>query len=321
MARTIVVALGGNAILKQGQSGTAGEQQANTRRAAAGISDLIEQGNTVVVTHGNGPQVGNILIQGEMARQSVPSMPLDICGAKSQGSIGYMLQQALSNELSRRGLCRSVVTVVTQVMVDPGDPAFTKPTKPIGPFYDRREARELSRARGHVMVEDAGRGWRRVVPSPEPLAIVEAGAIKSLVNEGAVVIAAGGGGIPVVRDHDGLRGVEAVIDKDLAGDLLAREVNADLYVILTDVEAVAVNWGTADQRWLDRITCIEALDLLKEGQFAAGSMEPKMRAAVRYASTGKAAVIGCLSRVDDAVHGRAGTWIEPAHYSVREKGE
>lgn len=308
---TIVVALGGNAILQPGQKGTAAEQRENIEHTAGAIADLIEAGHKVIVTHGNGPQVGNILIQNEAGQELVPAMPLDVCGAESQGLIGYMTQLALRNELGRRGLPASVATVVTQVVVDPNDRAFTNPTKPVGPFYPPDKAEAFQKERGWVMREVRPEKWRRVVPSPDPLRIVEKDEIRALVAAGTVVVASGGGGIPVTEDPDGsLRGVEAVIDKDLAGQRLAADVGADVFAILTDVDRVALAYGTPEQRFLDRMTLAEAKRYLEAGHFPPGSMGPKVLAVVRFLEAGgKRAVIAAMRDSASALAGKAGTTV------------
>jgi carbamate kinase len=271
----------------------------------------VKEGVKVVLSHGNGPIVGNILIRNEAVRDQIPPMPLDVCGADSQGGIGYMMQQALQNELHRVGLDKTVVTVVTQVIVDERDPAFRRPTKPIGPFYPEARARTLAKEKGWTVVEDAGRGYRRVVPSPKPLEIVEIGAIRKLVDDGAIVIAAGGGGIPVSRQWDGtLHGVEAVIDKDLASSLLGRVLGMESLVIVTGVERVAVHFGKPSQRDLSDATASELERLLGEGHFPPGSMEPKIRAAIEFVRGGGGSVtITSPERVREALEGRAGTRI------------
>lgn len=308
MAKRIVIALGGNAILQRGQKGTAEEQMANVRMTAEAVVELVARGYEVVITHGNGPQVGNILIQHEEAKGRVPKLPLDFCGAESQGLIGYMIQQNIFNALAGRGIKKPVVTLLTQVEVSPGDPAFGKPTKPIGPFLSMEEAQRNMSEKGETWVEDAGRGWRKVVPSPDPKAIVEAESINALVEAGHIVIASGGGGVPVIREKDGtLRGVEAVIDKDLAGAELAKEVKADVLMILTDVDRVALNYGKPDQRELDVLTVAEAKSYGAEGHFRAGSMGPKVEAAVRFVEAGGEAVIGSLTKLLDCLEGRSGT--------------
>jgi carbamate kinase len=306
--KKIVVALGGNAILQAGQKGTAEEQLANVRLAAEQIAQLVLAGHQVVLTHGNGPQVGNILLQNAAASPAVPAMPLDICGAESQGFIGYLLQQSLVNALREQGVNKPVVTIVTQVVVDANDPAFSKPTKPIGPFYPAEEAQRLM-AKGLAMQEDRARGgWRRIVPSPVPLRIWEREAIISLIDSGAIVIAAGGGGIPVVETPAGLQGVEAVIDKDLAGQRLANDVGADVLLILTDVEAVALDWGLPTQRWLHDVTLAEVEAYQAAGHFQAGSMGPKVAAACNFlASGGEMAIITSLQTATQALAGNTGT--------------
>jgi carbamate kinase len=311
---TLVVALGGNAIQQAGDKGTAQEQFANVGRAMASVAELADRGYRVVLTHGNGPQVGTILLQQAAAEaaEGIPAMPMDVAGAMSQGQLGYMMQQCLQNELRRRGRPWPVATVVTQMVVDPADPAFSHPTKPIGPFYTREKAEELQ-ARGFSMVEDAGRGYRRVVPSPMPAAIAEIYAVKTLINSGALVICAGGGGIPVVRDQKGvLHGVEAVIDKDLGASLLAQKLDADRLLILTDVEKAAVNFRKPDQRTLDRVPLSEMKGYMAEGHFAAGSMGPKVRAAVQFVEAGgREAILTHLHSALAALEGKTGTHVVP----------
>lgn len=310
MGKKIVVALGGNAILQPGQFGTIEEQRHNVDVTAEAIAELIRRGHQVVVTHGNGPQVGNILIQNEEASDLVPAMPLDVCGAESQGQIGYMIQQSLHNRLHALGIDKPVVTVVTQVVVDPQDPAFQNPTKPVGPFYTKEKAEELMAAKGWVMKEAGAKGWRRVVPSPQPKAIFERDSVRVLINSGAVVIASGGGGIPVKEERGLLTGVEAVIDKDLAGERLAHDVGAEVFIILTDVEQAALNFGTPEQKNLSRMTLAEAEQYAREGHFKAGSMGPKVEAARRFvANGGETAIITSLHRAVEALEGRAGTVI------------
>lgn len=312
MGKTVVIALGGNAILRRGQTGTAEEQAENIRTACRQIARVVAMGHRVVVTHGNGPQVGNILIQNEAARDRVPAMPLDVCGAQSQGQIGYLLQRELGGALWAEGVPRPVVTVVTQVVVDPRDPAFRNPTKPVGPFYAEREARALMQAEGWVMREDAGRGWRRVVPSPAPRRVVELDAIRALVGLGVVVIAAGGGGVPVAEGPDGLRGVEAVIDKDLTAQRLATQLGADLLAILTDVPGVYLRYGTAEQKALDRVRASELEAYLREGHFADGSMRAKVEGAIAFVRAGgERAVIAALEEALAAVEGHSGTHVVP----------
>lgn len=307
--KKVVVALGGNAILQAGQQGTAAEQKANVELAAEQIAQLILAGHQVVLTHGNGPQVGNILLQNAAASKDIPAMPLDICGAETQGFIGYLLQQALSNILLKHGYQQPVVTLVTQVLVDPADAAFQTPTKPIGPFYTAAQAAELMSSEGLVMREDRARGgWRRLVPSPIPQRIWEKDAVLSLIASGAVVIAAGGGGIPVIETADGLQGVEAVIDKDLAAQRLASDVGADVLLILTDVDAVALDWGLPTQSFLSQISLAEAKEYQAAGHFQAGSMGPKVAAACGFLTAGgKTAIITSLQAASLALAGQAGT--------------
>ncbi len=310
--KVAVVAIGGNSLIKDKQHLEVRYQWDAVRETATHIADMIEQGWSVVVTHGNGPQVGFILRRNELAAHEVHTTPMDVIVADTQGSIGYMLQQALDNEFHRRNLYRRAYTIVTQVVVDRNDPAFEHPTKPIGGFLTKEEAERFARE-GWPVIEDAGRGWRRVVPSPEPQEILEENAIRSAVYEGWIVIAVGGGGIPVIRKENGeLRGVAAVIDKDLASSLLARRIDADLFLISTAVEKVALNYGKPNQVWLDRMTVAEARQYMAEGHFAPGSMLPKIKACVRYVEeTGKAALITNYENITRALRGETGTWIVP----------
>jgi carbamate kinase len=311
--QTIVVALGGNAILQPGQVGTFEEQLVNIDSSCRRIARLATEGNRVVLTHGNGPQVGNILIQNDLAAKLVPPMPMDVCGAETQGQIGYLLQQSLHNHLLRLRTDVAVVTLLTEVVVAESDPAFAAPSKPVGPFYPEARARELSIEQGWAMREDAGRGWRRVVPSPEPREIVQRPAIADALGRGDLVICGGGGGIPVIRHRDGtLHGIEAVIDKDLAAEKLAADLGADVLLILTDVPCVYVDYGTASQTALGRITVPELAVHQSDGQFRAGSMGPKIEAASRFAAAGGRAVVASLLDVEDAVRGTAGTQIVAA---------
>jgi len=307
----VVVALGGNAILQRGQKGTAEEQLENVRQTARSIVALIRQGYDVVITHGNGPQVGIILLQNEEASRVVPPMPLYVCGAESQGLIGLFIQQCLGNELTRSGVDRRVATVVTQVVVSPRDPAFERPTKPIGPFYDQETAQRLMRERNWVVKEDSGRGWRRVVPSPDPLSIKERAIIAALVREGYIVVASGGGGVPVIEKENGeLAGVEAVIDKDLAAECLARDVGADTLLILTDVERIKLNYGEPDEIDLVREPAGRLREYQKEGHFKAGSMGPKVEALLRFVEGGgRQAIVAHLSAAEAALRGEAGTTV------------
>ena len=309
MGKRIVIALGGNALGKN-----LPEQMEAVQHTARAIVDLIEQGNEVIVVHGNGPQVGMIAnAMTELTRsdpqKSIPC-PLSVCGAMSQGYIGYDLQNALREEMERRGITRGVATVLTQVEVDPEDPAFKNPTKPIGSFMTEDEAEQLKRDRGYDFVEDSGRGYRRVVASPKPRRIVELDTISSLVAADHVVLACGGGGIPVLpTGNHHLKGAAAVIDKDFAAELLAESLDADYLVILTAVEKVAVNFGKPDQQWLDELTPETAGKYVDEGQFAPGSMLPKVQAAVKFAGSkpGRSALITLLDRAADGIAGKTGT--------------
>ncbi len=310
MDRLITVALGGNALLQYGQKGTFEEQLANARRTSRQLVELLRRGYRLVITHGNGPQVGAILLQQEAATDQVPPMPLHACGAMSQGLIGYMIQQSMINELKRAGMDVPVATVVTQVLVDRGDPAFQNPTKFIGPWYPEEEAKRKEE-QGWVMKYDVGKGWRRVVPSPDPIRQVEIEAIRRMVEAGIVVIASGGGGIPVVDDEE-YEGVDAVIDKDLAGERLATSLDADLYMILTDVEKVAINFKKPNQKFLDVMTLEEARRYYEEGHFPPGNMGPKVKAAMRFVErTGREAIITSLDKVIEALEGKTGTRIVP----------
>jgi len=308
----VLVSLGGNAILKHGQKGTAEEQAVNVQNTAKHLAAILRRGERIAITHGNGPQVGNILLQNEIAKETLPPMPLDICGAESQGMIGYMLQRALRGELESGGSKVPVATIVSQTLVDAGDPAFKNPTKPVGPFYTATEAQELRESKGWQMISDSGRGYRRIVPSPIPLDILEKETIIRLFETGTVVISAGGGGVPVVRDADGrIRGVEAVLDKDRTAALLGRILGVETLLILTDVEKVFVNYGKPNQRTLDKITVQDCKKYLAEGQFPAGSMGPKIESAVSFLShsTGKRVSIASLEMAEEALQGRAGTTI------------
>ena len=310
MSKRVVVALGGNAILQRGQKGTAEDQMASVYNTAVQIVRMLEAGYEVILTHGNGPQVGAILIQNELGSRQVPAMPMDICGSETQGFIGYMFCQSLRNIMTERKLKgRDPVCVVTQVEVDSRDPAFLKPTKPVGPFFTEEEAQRRMEEKGEHWIEDAGRGWRRVVPSPNPKHIVETEVIRQLVESGSVVVASGGGGIPVVSDEQGLlKGVEAVIDKDLAGHRLAREVEANLFMILTDVPNVALHYNTENEVRLGEVTVTEMESYQREGHFKAGSMGPKVEATLRFVKEGgECAIIANLEQALEALQGKAGT--------------
>lgn len=309
--KTIVVAIGGNAITKENQKGTLQEKVQNIGNCADNIVELLELGYHIVLTHGNGPQVGNILLRVEAAAHTVPPMPLDVCGAESQGQLGYLIQRTLNNKLKAKGINKEVVTILTQVVVEQTDPAFQNPTKPIGPFYTRQEADQLMMEKDLLFKEDSGRGYRRVVSSPKPVDIVEKDIIKNMVSNGQIVIAAGGGGIPVFRDHRGsLTGVEAVIDKDWASAVLAREIEADCLIILTGVEKVAINFGKPEMQWLSKMTLTEAKRYREDRHFPAGSMGPKIDAVIDFVEkTGKRALITALETIGQALKGETGTLI------------
>jgi carbamate kinase len=311
--RIAVVAIGGNSLIKDKQHVAVAYQWEAVRETCAHIADMIEADWTVAVTHGNGPQVGFILRRNELAAHEVHTTPMDIIGADTQGSIGYMLQQALDNEFKRRRLFRRAYTIITQVCVDRSDPAFEKPTKPIGGFLTEGEAERFA-DEGWPIVEDAGRGWRRVVASPQPVEIIEEDAIRAAVHEGWIVVACGGGGIPVVRNERGdLEGVAAVIDKDLASSLLARNINANLFVISTAVEQVALNFGQPNETWLDRMTVAEAHRYMDEGHFAPGSMKPKIAACIEFLEAGgEEALITNPENLARALRGETGTRIVKA---------
>lgn len=314
MNKLAVVAIGGNSLIKDEAHKTVPDQFNAVRETAVHIAEMIAQGWNVVITHGNGPQVGFILLRSEYSRGVLHPVPLDSCGADTQGAIGYMIQQALHNEFLRRDIHRQCVTVVTQVLVDGNDPAMRNPSKPIGSFYKEGDARSKMEQEGWAMVEDAGRGWRRVVSSPQPQEIVERDVIETLIKGGFIVVAVGGGGIPVVRDSMGnLSGVEGVIDKDLASSLLATRLHADLLLISTAVEKVSLNFRKPNQLDLDKITLSESKRYYNEGHFAKGSMGPKMLASIQYLERGgQAALITMPETIGKALAGQTGTWIVPA---------
>ena len=303
--KKLVIALGGNAL-----GNTPYEQLRLVTETAKPIVDLIEAGNQVVIAHGNGPQVGmiNLAMSTAAAAKAIKSdMPFPECGAMSQGYIGYHLQNSIRNELKARGIEKSVATVVTQVLVDENDPAFSHPTKPIGAFYSKEEADKIAAEKGYTMIEDAGRGYRQVVPSPKPVDVVEKDMVNTLIDAGHVVVTVGGGGIPVIEKDGKLLGVPAVIDKDFASAKLAELVKADALVILTAVDRVAINWGKPNQQSLERMTCAEAEQFCKEGHFAPGSMLPKVQAAMSFARTGGEAIIASLENAAAALRGESGT--------------
>lgn len=310
--KKIVIALGGNALQEAGKPATAEAQLEVVEKTSEYIADIIGEGYKVIIAHGNGPQVGRIVLQNEYANPVSPAMPFDVCGAMSQGYIGYHIQQGLTKVLRSRGNKSDVVTVVTQVLVDRNDPKFKNPSKPIGPFYTEEEAKKIADEKGYVMKEDAGRGWRRVVASPMPVEIEELSAVKCLVDNGFVVVTVGGGGIPVIRNDKGeLEGTAAVIDKDLASEKLAEDLDADALVILTAVEKVSINYKKPDQKDLDKLTVSETRKYMAEGQFAPGSMLPKVEAAVKFVESkpGRITIITSLDKAVEALDGKAGTTI------------
>ena len=311
MFRTALVAIGGNSLIRAGEKGTIAEQLANTRRTAAAIVGLIEDGVGLVITHGNGPQVGAALLRSERASDQVYGQSLDVCDAATQGEIGYLLQQSLHNELQAAGLRVQVATVLSQVVVSADDPAMRHPTKPVGPFYSRGDAEERSRLLGWQAVEDAARGYRRVVPSPEPIEVVEEPVIRALLAQGVLVIAVGGGGIPVVRTPDGLRGVEAVIDKDRVSALLASRLGVDRLIISTDADCVYVDYRKASQRALRQVTAAEMAAYSAAGQFPPGNMGPKVESALRFLREGgREVIITSYEHLRAAARGEAGTCIQ-----------
>ncbi|MCD6450273.1 MAG: carbamate kinase [Thermotogaceae bacterium] len=310
MKKTAVVAIGGNAVNRPGEKPTAENMIKNLAETARYLVDMLDEYD-IVITHGNGPQVGNLLLQQEAAKDIIPPFPLDVNDAQTQGSLGYMITLTLQNELVKRGKMTDVAAVVTRIVVDKNDKAFMEPTKPVGPFYSEEEAKKLMKEKGWKMVEDAGRGWRRVVPSPQPLDVVEKDVIKLMLENNKIVIAAGGGGIPVIRNEDGtLSGVEAVIDKDRASALLAIELNVDTLIILTGVEKVYLNFGKPDQKALEVLTIEDAQKYLEAGEFPKGSMGPKIESSIRFVkATGREALITDMTKLKEALEGKTGTRI------------
>jgi carbamate kinase len=309
MKKLAVVAIGGNAVNRPGEKATAENMFKNLSETAKFISKMLDEFD-IAITHGNGPQVGNLLVQQEIAKDKIPPFPIDVNDAQTQGSLGYMIAQSLYNELKNEGKENEIAAVVTQILVDKNDPAFQNPTKPVGPFYSEDEAKKLMEEKGWIIKEDAGRGWRRVVPSPKPLDIIEKDVIKLLMSNDVIVIAAGGGGIPVILEDGKIKGVEAVIDKDRASALLAKEVKADVLIILTGVEKVFLNYGKENQIELNTITTSEAKKYLSEGHFPKGSMGPKIEAAIDFVeSTGKECIITDMTVLDKALRGETGTKI------------
>ncbi|MBA3052203.1 MAG: carbamate kinase [Candidatus Omnitrophota bacterium] len=313
MGKVAVVAVGGNSLIKDKAHSSVPDQYMCVVETVKHIADMIDRGWNVVISHGNGPQVGFMLLRSEAGiKEGLHPIPMDSCGADTQGSIGYNFQQALSNEFRRRGIKREVATVVTRVLVDKEDPAFQNPSKPVGPFLTKEDAEARKEKEGWDIVEDAGRGWRRVVPSPLPKEILEENAIATLVKGGFIVVAVGGGGIPVYYDKakNIIKGCAAVIDKDFASALLASNIKADLLLISTAVEKVCINFGKPDQKQLDRITVSEAKKYMAEGHFAKGSMLPKIQAVIKFFENGgKEALITCPEKIGEAMDGKTGTWI------------
>lgn len=311
MDKKAVLALGGNAIIKAGQKGTIAEQFKNTRESLPGIVQLIEQGYKLAITHGNGPQVGNLLIQ-QLAgiEKNIAPLPLGVLNSATEGTMGYMIEQSLQNILRKENINRRVVTIISQVKVDKNDPSIKNPSKPVGPFFTKEEAEQFSKEYGWTMIEDSGRGYRQVVASPKPLDVIQAPLIKKLVEEGTITIACGGGGIPFYEEDDSYEGLDAVIDKDFASALLAKEIEADLLVILTGVEKVAINFGKSNQKELDTLTVDEAKKYYEEGQFPKGSMGPKILAAMDFINSGgKEVLITSIDKVVEAFERKTGTRI------------
>ena len=308
----MLVSLGGNAILKHTEKGTAKEQFENVDKTSRYIVELISEGYNIALTHGNGPQVGDILLAYDCAKEFLPPMPLDVCGAESQGMIGYMFQLSLKNILKEKQIDKTVVTILTQTLIDPEDKALKNPSKPIGPFYTAMEAVKLRKEKNWIIEDDSGRGFRRLVPSPKPLGFVEAGCIKTLHDAGDLVIASGGGGIPVIQKDGVLNGVECVIDKDYAASELATLIEAQILLIITDVDKIALNYGKPQQKDLDRVNISQANQYLNEGHFPAGSMGPKVKSAIKFLENGgEKVVVTSLENALDALKGKRGTIISP----------
>jgi carbamate kinase len=317
MAKTMLIAVGGNSLIRAGEKGTTAEQRTNARSTAAAIVGLIREGYRLIITHGNGPQVGAQLLRSEKAADQVPVQTLDVCGAASQGEIGYLLSQTLHGELAAAGIEVDVATVITQCIVSIEDPAMLHPTKPVGPFYSRAQAEERKRTLGWDIVEDAARGYRRVVPSPEPIEIVELDVIRKLMNDGLLVVACGGGGIPVMREDGQLRGVEAVIDKDRASSLLASQLGVEVFAISTDTDYVYLDYKKPTQRALTVLRASEVEQYQQAGHFPAGNMGPKVESALRFLKAGgKEAVITSYEHLCEAIAGRAGTHIVPDEHLI-----
>ncbi len=312
MKKSAVIAIGGNAIQGPKELPTAEVMRKNLWTTSSYLVNALDDLN-VVVTHGNGPQVGNLLVQQDHAKEVLPPLPLDVNDAYTQGMLGYLIVQSFENQFIKRGMDRKCSAIVTQVVVDPDDPAFKNPTKPVGPFYSKKEAEKLAREKGWKIKEDAGRGYRRVVPSPQPLDVIEKELVRELMEDGVITVTVGGGGIPVMRTKDGtIEGVEAVIDKDRASSLLARILNVDIFVILTGVEKVYFNFGKSNQKAIDKMTISEASSLMNEGYFPAGSMGPKIESAISFVkTTNRQCIITSLEKVAEALNGESGTFIVP----------
>ncbi|WP_258358580.1 carbamate kinase [Moorella sulfitireducens (nom. illeg.)] len=312
MSRLAVVAIGGNSLIKDKNHIGLMDQLETVKETCCNIAEIVEKGWNVAITHGNGPQVGFLIRRAELASRELPLIPLEFAVADTQGAIGYMIQQSLMNEFQRRGIKKQAVTLVTQVVVDKNDPAFQKPTKPIGSFMTKEEAERHAKEDGWTVVEDAGRGWRRVVPSPEPQRIVEKEAIKDLIAKGYIVVCIGGGGIPVIEKSGKLEGIAAVIDKDYASSLLARQIEADALVISTGVNKVSINFGKPEQKELDKMTVAEAEAYMAAGHFPPGNMGPKIEAIIRYLKNGgKEGIITSPTEIVNAIEGKSGTRIVP----------
>ncbi|MCL5032274.1 MAG: carbamate kinase [Thermotogae bacterium] len=312
MKKSAVIAIGGNAIQGPKELQTAEVMRKNLNSTARYLVQMLDDIN-VVITHGNGPQVGNLMVQQDRAKELIPPLPLDLNDAYTQGMLGYLIVEAMENQLLNYNLKRQCAAIVTQVVVDPKDKAFQNPTKPVGPFYDAKEAEQLAREKGWKMKEDAGRGYRRVVPSPEPLDIVEKDLIRELMEKGVLTVAVGGGGIPVLKEKDGtIKGVEAVIDKDRASSLLAKILDVDIFMILTGVDEVYLNYRKSDQKMLKELKVSEAKTYMNGNQFPSGSMGPKIEAAISFVEkTGRQCVITSLEKVSEAMEGKAGTFVIP----------
>ncbi len=309
--KRIVIALGGNALQQKNEEATSENQIKNIMNTAKYISKIVKAGYEVIITHGNGPQVGRLLLQNEAAKHITPPMPMDVCGAMTQGMIGYHIQQCMKKVFEEENIDKQVCTVVTQVEVNKSDQAFSNPTKPVGPFYTEEEAKQLGAQKGYVMKKDANRGYRRVVSSPIPVSIVEIDSIKTLVKNDVIVVTVGGGGVPVIRENGCYAGVEAVIDKDFASEVLAEQLDADVLMILTEVENVAINFGKENEKKLHRVTVEELTRYKDEGHFAPGSMLPKIEAAIHFAESGKGrkAIITSLEKALDGLNGKSCTTV------------